>query len=269
MLDNILIVSVGGAGKQILNKVIELQKYSDNCCSIMHEYYVNDSRAKYKIAYEHNGNLYALGKQIEEIVKKYEIVILISPMGGDSGIKIAPIVANICKENNILCISLCTKPFKFEGEQRQNKAITGINSLSKESASFLIYNYERLMQIIDLNLKIGDVMRKLDSYLANEVLCIINGIKAMMDDLAMIQVYIDDLKVILKNGGLSFAGNGHSKISGLDAAKKALYSPLFEISVDDAKDMILLIKGSTFTTLKEINDIIEIIRSNNKKMNII
>ena len=49
--------------------------------------------------------------------------------GRRNGTGAAPVIARIAKEMGILTVGVVTKPFNFEGKQRMNNALSGIEHL--------------------------------------------------------------------------------------------------------------------------------------------
>ena len=74
---------------------------------------------------------------ISTILSDAEIVIIVAGMGGTTGAGAAPVVAEIAKDLGIICISVVTMPFHFEGERRRKIAETGIIELTRHT-DFLV-----------------------------------------------------------------------------------------------------------------------------------
>ena len=62
-------------------------------------------------------------KQIEELIKGYDMVFITAGMGGGTGTGASSIIAEMCKKNGRLSIGIVTLPFSFEGEDRRKIAI--------------------------------------------------------------------------------------------------------------------------------------------------
>ena len=71
-------------------------------------------------------------EELSSAVKGADMVFVTCGMGGGTGTGAAPVVAKIAKEQGILTVGVVTKPFKFEAKQRMVNALSGIDRL-KES----------------------------------------------------------------------------------------------------------------------------------------
>ena len=76
-------------------------------------------------------------EELSSAVKGADMVFVTCGMGGGTGTGAAPVVAKIAKEQGILTVGVVTKPFKFEAKQRMVNALSGIDRL-KESVDTLI-----------------------------------------------------------------------------------------------------------------------------------
>ena len=68
---------------------------------------------------------------IREVVKDANMVFIACGMGGGTGTGAAPVIARVCKESGCLTVGIVTKPFFFEGPERMNNAVAGLEELKK------------------------------------------------------------------------------------------------------------------------------------------
>src|SRR5258708_719906 len=71
-------------------------------------------------------------EEIQEAIKGADMVFIASGMGGGTGTGAAPVVARAAKESGALTVGVVTKPFFFEGNQRMNLALQGLEELQEE-----------------------------------------------------------------------------------------------------------------------------------------
>ena len=71
---------------------------------------------------------------IREALKGSDMIFITAGMGGGTGTGAAPVIARIAKEMGILTVAIVTIPFRFEGPERINQAIEGINELKDHVA---------------------------------------------------------------------------------------------------------------------------------------
>jgi len=65
----------------------------------------------------------------EVIASNTNMVFITAGMGGGTGTGAAPVIARAAKEMGILTVAIVTIPFRFEGPERINQAIEGINQM--------------------------------------------------------------------------------------------------------------------------------------------
>ena len=76
-----------------------------------------------------------------------DLLFLTAGMGGGTGTGALPIIAEAAKEMKILTIGIVTKPFKFEGKARLNKAEIGINKLKEQVNSLIVIDNDKLLKM--------------------------------------------------------------------------------------------------------------------------
>ena len=76
-------------------------------------------------------------EDIKEAIQGADMVFVTCGMGGGTGTGGAPVVARLAKDMGILTVGVVTKPFKFEAKVRMNNAVGGIQKL-KDSVDTLI-----------------------------------------------------------------------------------------------------------------------------------
>ena len=82
-------------------------------------------------------------------------------MGGGTGTGAGPIIARISKEMDILTVGIVTIPFLFEGDNKIDKALDGVEEMAKHVDALLVVNNERLREIYP-NLSVDDAFAKAD-----------------------------------------------------------------------------------------------------------
>ena len=195
----------------------------------------------------------------EEIMRALEgtdMVFVTAGMGGGTGTGAAPIVASIAKEMGILTVGVVTKPFTFEGMKRKKQAIEGIDELRSNVDSIIVVSNDRLLQLIG-GRPMQEAFREADNVLRQ-------GVQTITDLIAVpafINLDFADICAVMKNRGNALIGIGMS--SGDDkakeAAKRAISSPLLEVSVAGAKDAIINVTGGPNISLYDANIALETI----------
>ncbi len=166
-----------------------------------------------------------------------KMVFLTAGMGGGTGTGAAPVIAKATREMGILTVAIVTIPFRFEGQQRINQAIEGINQLREHVDSLLVINNEKLREIYG-DLKLSEAFAKADDVLTIAA----RGIAEIITVHGYINVDFADVETVMKDSGVAILGNGtaageNRAVKALDAA---LASPLLNNNDITGADNILL-----------------------------
>ena len=144
-------------------------------------------------------------------------------MGGGTGTGAAPIVAQCAREMDILTVGIVTIPFAFEGFKKIDKALDGVEEMSKHVDALLVINNERLREIYP-ELTILNGFAKADDTLSIAA----RSIAEIITMRGIINLDFEDVKTVLKDGGVAIMstgyGEGENRVS--KAFQEALHSPL-------------------------------------------
>ncbi|MEE9461091.1 MAG: cell division protein FtsZ, partial [Bacteroidales bacterium] len=178
------------------------------------------------------GNKPEIGRQaaienLQDVIEALEgntkMVFLTAGMGGGTGTGAAPVIAKATKELGILTVAIVTIPFRFEGQQRINQAIEGINQLEEHVDSLLVINNEKLREIYG-DLKLSEAFAKADDILSMAA----RGIAEIITVPGYINVDFADVETVMKDSGVAILGSGTATGEGraVKAIETALNSPL-------------------------------------------
>jgi cell division protein FtsZ len=190
--------------------------------------------------------------EIEEILRSNTRMIFITAgMGGGTGTGAAPVIAKAARELGILTVAIVTIPFKFEGQQRINQAIDGLNELKEYVDSLLVINNEKLREIYgDLGLSIA--FSKADNVLATAA----KGIAEIITVAGYVNVDFADVQTVMANSGVAIMGSAvaSGENRALTAIQEAVSSPLLNNNdITGAKNVLLNItSGSNEVTMDEV-----------------
>ncbi|MCL2678849.1 MAG: cell division protein FtsZ [Dehalococcoidia bacterium] len=196
--------------------------------------------------------------EIRKAIAGSDMIFITAGMGGGTGTGSAPVVAKIAKEMGTLTIAVVTKPFAFEGTHRMKVAEEGIAELMPNVDTLVLIPNDRLFDICDQKTGVDGAFR-----MADEVLC--NGVQAIAEVITvpgLINLDFADVSSVMKNAGPAWMSIGHGSGTNraADAAKKALQSPLLDVSIEGSKGVIFNIAGDSSLTLYEVNAAADIIR---------
>ncbi|MCD7741049.1 MAG: cell division protein FtsZ [Ruminococcus sp.] len=191
-------------------------------------------------------------EEITEAIKDADMVFITAGMGGGTGTGAAPIVAQIAHDMEKLTIAVVTKPFKFEGAKKMEKAEMGIASLLENVDALIVIPNQNLLQN-------GQKLTMHQSYaLADEVLktdvISIAEIITRHDD---INVDFADITTIIKNAGYAHMaiGHGQGKEKVSEVVSQVVKSDLLETSIAGAKRLLVNITMSEDIVVDEIDEL--------------
>lgn len=194
---------------------------------------------------------------LTEAISGADMVFITAGMGGGSGTGAAPVIARIAKELGALTVGVVTRPFGFEGSKRGQYAVEGINELREHVDTLLIISNNNLLEIVDKKTPLLEALSEADNVLRQGV----QGITDLITNPGLINLDFADVKTVMANKGnaLMGIGIGSGEERVVEAARKAIYSPLLETTIDGAEDVIVNVTGGLDLTLIEAEEASEIV----------
>ena len=182
-----------------------------------------------------------------------DMVFVTCGMGGGTGTGAAPVVAEIAKEMGILTVGVVTRPFRFEGPRRARNADSGIDKMSEVVDTLIVIQNEKLLEIMDRRTTQPEAFAKADEVLRQGV----QGITDLIAEDADVSLDFADVSTVMKDKGLAHIGIGVGTGENrcLEAVKIAAESPLLDISIAGATDMIVNFYGDII--MQEIADAVD------------
>ncbi len=186
---------------------------------------------------------------IRAAIEGADMVFIATGMGGGTGTGAAPVVARIAKELGILTVGIVTKPFKFEGNRRMEQADKGIAELSKYVDSLVVIPNERLKEFTQEKITIINAFGIADDVLKHGV----KSISDLINVTGFVNLDFADVSSVMKEAGMAHMGVGEASGSNkaVEAAKKAISSPLLETSISGANGILINITVSPDVGLDE------------------
>jgi cell division protein FtsZ len=270
----IKVFGVGGAGCNAVNRMVE-----DGVAGV--DFYVANtdlqvirtSKVENKILLGANtthglgcGGNPEIGRQavleneaeIREAVKDTDMVFITAGMGGGTGTGAAPVIAKCAQESGALTIAVVTKPFAFEGRRRMMQALDGLDELRKHVDSIIIIPNNKVKEILG-DIPFKDSFKEADNILRQAV----QTITDLVSFQAIINLDFADIKSVMMNQGIALIGIGmdDGPDRAVEAARKAVSSPLLEADITGARNAILNITGGNDLTINDANAAVDYIRN--------
>ena len=254
----ILVIGVGGAGNNAVNRMIDENVEGVELIAInTDKQALSLSRAttKIQIGEKLTKGLGAGAKpeigasaieenreEINDIIKDADMVFVTCGMGGGTGTGAAPIVAEIARNLGILTVGVVTKPFSFEGKPRMNNAQKGIAKLRENVDTLIVIPNDKLLQICDKRTSIPEALKKADEVLQQGV----QGVTDLINKPGLINLDFADIQTVMRDKGIAHIGIGQASgdNKAVDAIKQAMDSPLLETTVGGASDIIVNFSGN-------------------------
>ncbi len=254
----ILVIGVGGAGNNAVNRMIDENIGGVELVSVNTDKQalaLSKANTKIQIGEKLTKGLGAGAKpeigagaveenreEIVDLVKDADMVFVTCGMGGGTGTGAAPVVAEIARNLGILTVGVVTKPFAFEGKPRMNNAIAGIDKLKEHVDTLIVVPNDKLLQICDKRTSIPDALKKADEVLQQGV----QGVTDLINSPGVINLDFADIQTVMRDKGIAHIGIGRAsgENKAVDAIKAAMDSPLLETTVSGATDIIVNFSGN-------------------------
>ncbi|MEB3367018.1 cell division protein FtsZ [Saccharopolyspora mangrovi] len=264
----IKVVGIGGGGVNAVNRMIEVGLKGVEFIAVNTDaqaLLMSDADVKLDIGRELTRGLGAgaapevghkaaedHAEEIEEVLKGADMVFVTAGEGGGTGTGGAPVVANIARKLGALTIGVVTRPFSFEGKRRASQAEQGIKELRDCCDTLIVIPNDRLLQLGDIGVSLMDAFRSADEVLLSGV----QGITDLITTPGLINLDFADVKSVMSGAGSALMGIGSARGDGraVEAAQKAINSPLLEASMEGAHGVLLAIAGGSDLGLFEINE---------------
>ena len=196
-------------------------------------------------------------EEIEDALRGADMVFVTCGLGGGTGTGAAPVIAKIARETGALTVGVVTRPFTFEGPKRSKNAAEGIAQLKQYVDTLVIIANNRLLEMVDKKTPMMDAFKEADNVLRQGV----QGISDLITSTDYVNLDFADVKTVMENQGAALMGIGRASGENrtVEATKLAISSPLLEVSIDGAKQVLLNITGGPDLTLFEAQDASDIV----------
>jgi cell division protein FtsZ len=275
----IRVVGVGGAGLNAVNRMIDAGLSDVEFVAVntdIQQLALSDAPMKIHIGRElthglGSGASIDVGRraaeeaydQIKRALRGSDMVFVTAGEGGGTGSGAAPIVARISREVGALTVGIVTLPFHFEGTKRKGQAVQGVDELRANCDTVIVIPNDRLLEVLDRSTSMLDAFRIADDVLRQGV----QGITDLITMPGLINLDFADVKTIMKDAGTALMGIGFAtgENRAVEAAEKALQSPLIDTELVGASGILLSIAGGDDLSLYEVNEAAEVVRRGSRE----
>lgn len=196
-------------------------------------------------------------EEVAQALKGADMVFVTCGMGGGTGTGAAPVVAKLAKDMGILTVGVVTKPFRFEAKTRMTNALSGIEKIKDNVDTLIVIPNDKLLEIVDRRTTMPEALKKADEVLQQAV----QGITDLINMPAIINLDFADVQTVMKDKGIAHIGIGTGKgdDKAAEAAKMAVESPLLETTITGATHVIINVSGDI--SLADASDASDYVRS--------
>lgn len=176
-----------------------------------------------------------------------QMVFITAGMGGGTGTGAAPVIARVAKEMDILTVGIVTIPYQWEGDTKIDQALDGVEEISKHVDALIVVKNDKLSEIFG-SMSFEEAYNRADDI-------VLVAAKSIADIITMhgkINLDFNDVRTVLKNGGVAIMGTGYGSGEGrvTSAIKDAQTSPLLNNNdIFNAKKVAFCISYSSQSKL--------------------
>ena len=272
----ILVLGVGGAGGNAINKMVESGLQGVEFLSIntdAQDLKLSKAHTKIQIGLNLTKGLGAGAKldigqaaadeSLNEIINCLQganMVFITAGMGGGTGTGAAHVIARAAKELNILTVGVTTLPFLYEGPSRMRRAQQGLEELRKHVDTIIVIPNQNLFKIATEQTTFEESFD-----LSNDVL--MHGVQSITDLMVrpgLINLDFADVETIMSSMGKAMMGTGEAEGEGraTKAAEMAISNPLIDdYTLQGAKGLLINITGGPDLKLFEVDEAVNKVRA--------
>jgi cell division protein FtsZ len=270
-LSKVVIVGVGGAGNNLVNKLMETGATRAECVA------VNTDRRHLDAIHAHQkllvGTEVAQGigacgdpeigrKAVEESLEKLapvfwnmDAAFIVAGMGGGTGTGAAPLIAKMAQESGAVVTGILTMPFENEKRERMF-ALQGLESMSRTCHTTVVVDNNRPIEAMP-GLVSDSALPMADDILVS----VLKGLSDTLSTPSYVRTDVSDVKNVLRNGGIALAGIGESNsmFRVEEAVRNALQSPFLEVDHKMATGALVFVTGDSSMSNSEAARVAEVV----------
>jgi cell division protein FtsZ len=172
-----------------------------------------------------------------------KMVFITAGMGGGTGTGAAPEIARVARELDILTVAIVTAPYSWEGTEKIDAALEGIEKLKRSCDTVLVVLNDKLLEIFE-DLNILEAFAHADDVLMNAA----KSVAEVITKSGKINADFKDVRKVLSNAGQAVMSTAAAKGANRaeEVIKRALDSPLLNNKdIKGAKRILVTVATST------------------------
>src|SRR3989441_1029344 len=195
--------------------------------------------------------------ELERILASLRTNIKIVGIGGGGCNTIDRLVARLSKEAGALTIAICTFPFRAEGAIRAENAEYGLEKLRNFADTVVVIPNDKLLELVP-RLALNAAFKVADDVLMRAI----KGITEIITKPGLVNLDFNDIKTIMKGGGVAMIGLGESDRDNRseEAIEEAINSPLIDVDISAATGALVNVTGGNDMSVAEAEKVAEIVQ---------
>src|SRR3989475_1664526 len=196
--------------------------------------------------------------ELRSVVQGADMVFITCGLGGGTGTGGAPVLAQLSKEAGALTIAICTFPFRAEGAIRAENAEYGLEKLRSFADTVVVIPNDKLLELVP-RLALNAAFKVADDVLMRAI----KGITEVITKPGLVNLDFNDIKTIMKGGGVAMIGLGESDTDrrAEEAIEEAINSPLIDVEISGATGALINVTGGTDMTVSEAERVAEVVQA--------
>jgi cell division protein FtsZ len=194
--------------------------------------------------------------ELKAALSDVDLVFITCGMGGGTGTGSAPVVAKVAKDLGALTVAVVTLPFRGEGRVRMENAEYGLEKMREYVDTVIAIPNDKLLELVP-RLSLNAAFKVADDVLMRAI----KGITELVTKPGLVNLDFNDLKTIMKGGGVAMIGLGESQATGeeraLEAIEAAINSPLLEVDISTATGVLVNVVGGNDMSVGEAERVAE------------
>ncbi len=194
---------------------------------------------------------------VRELFTNVDLAFIVTTLGGGTSTGAAPVIAQVAREEGVMCLCVVSMPFAFEGEEKQRVAQGGLDRLITCSDAVICMPNERLVEQMGAWKSLAHALKRADAELAA-------GLKALwmlFRQTGIIHLDLSDVRKLVEHDS-HYCVLAIGEATGKEKAKSAVQALLKHPVLEGGKQLtrttgiMVGIMGGTDLTLAEVNDVV-------------
>ncbi len=197
-------------------------------------------------------------EDLRKVLMGADIVFVTAGLGGGTGTGSAPFIAQMAKDMGALTIAIVTSPFKAEGSIRAENAEWGMERLRSVADTVIVIPNDKLLDLVP-RYSINAAFKVADEVLMRAI----KGITELITRPGLVNLDFNDLKTIMKGGGVAMIGMGEGEDDDKveQAINEAINSPLIDVDISGANGVLVNVTGGEDMTVSDAEKVAEMIQT--------